>query len=191
MVRNLLNISLFLCSCLWFRITSLSCGIRQGSVLVPILFDMYTTPLSTLILSRSLNYHLCADDTQIFISFPPKTFTTALTKLQDIISDISSWMTANLLSLNPYKTEFMLIGLPQQISKISNSSLFLPSNHPITPTDSARNLGFISTQVSLFLNRFHLYPVLATIISAIFAASRTLSTSKQRPLSLLLLYILN
>ena len=36
----------------------------------------------------------------------------------------------------------MLIGLPQQISKISNPSLSLPSNHPITHTDSAHNLGF-------------------------------------------------
>ena len=52
-------------------------------------------------------------------------------------------MTANLLSLNPSKTEFMLIGLPQQISKISSPSLSLPSNHPITPTDSARKLGFV------------------------------------------------
>ena len=39
--------------------------------------------------------------------------------------------------------QFMLIGLPQQISKISNPSLSLPSNHLITPTDSARNIGFI------------------------------------------------
>ena len=52
-------------------------------------------------------------------------------------------MTANLLSLNPSKTEFMLIDLPQQISQISNPSLSLPSNHPITPTDSARKLSFI------------------------------------------------
>ena len=37
----------------------------------------------------------------------------------------------------------MPIGLSQQISKISNPSPSLPSNHPITPTDSARNLGFI------------------------------------------------
>ena len=46
-------------------------------------------------------------------------------------------MTANLLSLKPSKTEFMLIGLPQQISKISNTSLFFPSNHHIIPTYSA------------------------------------------------------
>ena len=105
--------------------------------------------------------------------------------------DISSWMTANLLSLNPTKTEFMLIGLPQQITKISNPSLSLPSNHPITPTDSAGNLGFIFDSSLTFLNRFHLYLVIATIISTIFAASGTLSISKQHPLSLLLLYILN
>ena len=148
MVQNLLNISLFLCSCLWLCIISLSPFLwhTQGSVLGPILFNMYTTPLSTLILSRSLNHHLYADDTQLFISFAPKTFTTAISQLQDTISDISSWMTANLLSLNPSKTKFMLIGLfmsliyalLQQISKISNPSPSLPSNHPITSTDCAQ-----------------------------------------------------
>ena len=121
----------------------LSRGILQGSVLGPILFNMYTTPLSTFISSRSLHHHLYAVDTQIFISIAPKTFTTAITQLQNTISDISSWMTANLLSLNLSKTDFMLIGLPQQISKISNPISLLSFKSPITPTDSARNLGFI------------------------------------------------
>ena len=52
-------------------------------------------------------------------------------------------MIAKLLSLNLSKTEFMLIDLPQQISKISNPSISIPSNHPITSTDSVRNLDFI------------------------------------------------
>ena len=37
----------------------------------------------------------------------------------------------------------MLIGLPRQISKISNPSVSLLSTSPITPTDSDRNLSFI------------------------------------------------
>ena len=119
-----------------------------------------------------------------FISFAPKTFTTTISQLQDTISDISSWMSANLLSLNPCKTEFMLISLPQQISKISNPSLSFKS-----PYNTYRLC--LQPQFSLFLNRFHLYPVLATIISVTFAASGTLLISKQHLLSLLLSYILN
>jgi len=44
-------------------------------------------------------------------------------------------MTANLLTLNPSKTEFLLIGLKNQLAKILNSSL--------DTFHSARNLGFI------------------------------------------------
>ena len=44
-------------------------------------------------------------------------------------------MTANLLTLNSSETEFLLIGLKQQLSKIHDCSL--------TTTHSARNLGFI------------------------------------------------
>ena len=147
MVQHLLNISLFLCSCLWFRITSLSTFLWRTPRLCPwpYPFQQVHHTLSTLISSRSLNHHIYADDTQIFIFFSPKYFTTAITQLQNTITDISSWITANLLSLNPSKTEFMFIGLPQQISKISNSSLSLPSNHPITSTDSALSFIFDSS----------------------------------------------
>ena len=52
-------------------------------------------------------------------------------------------MTANLLTLNPSKTEFMLIGLPQQLPKIHSPSLSLPPSQSILPCSSARNLGFV------------------------------------------------
>ena len=48
-------------------ISQTTCGVHQGSVLGPHLFIMYTTPLSHLIESSSVDHHLYADDTQLFI----------------------------------------------------------------------------------------------------------------------------
>ena len=47
------------------------------------------------------------------------------------------------LSLNPTKTEFLLIGLPAQLAKIHNPTLTIPSNTTIQPVFSAQNLGVI------------------------------------------------
>jgi len=52
-------------------------------------------------------------------------------------------MASNFLSLNPSKTEFLLIGLPAQLAKIDNPILSMPSNVNIKPVSSARNLGLI------------------------------------------------
>jgi hypothetical protein len=52
-------------------------------------------------------------------------------------------MTSNFLSLNPSKTEFLLLGLPRQLDKLQNPKISLPGNVVLSPVTSARNLGVI------------------------------------------------
>ena len=80
-------------------------------------------------------HHLYADDTQLFLSFLLTHFDSSIDHLQNALHRISSWVTANLLTLNSSKTEFLLIGLSKQLAKIHNFSL--------NTTHSARNLSFI------------------------------------------------
>jgi len=103
------------------------------------------TPLSYLLTESSLQFHFYADDTQIYLSFSSTDSNVALEKLTSILDQVyswTSWFCANRLVVNPSKAEYLLIGTTQQRSKITNSSIFF-KNVPLTPTDSARNLGVI------------------------------------------------
>ena len=107
---------------------SLSCGVPQDSVHDLILFNMYTTSFNTLISSRPLNHRLYTNDTQIFISFTPKTYIITISQLQDKIADNSSWMTSNFYLSTHQKLNLCSLIFLKKYSK-SPTLLSLPSNH--------------------------------------------------------------
>ena len=96
-------------------------SVPQGSVLGPQWFTIYTSPVRDIILKYNLNYHVYADDTQLYITFKSsqEPADSCITTLEKCIQEIRSWMRQNFLKLNDEKTEFLLFGSRQQLSKVS------------------------------------------------------------------------
>ena len=123
---------------------ALQCGVPQGSVLGPILYVLYTSPLSDIVKIFNLSYHFYADDSQLYLSFQPTIPSDrdlAVSNIECCVHEIDHRMLINRLKLNKDKTELLVISakhLPrptlQEISVI---------NETICSSQKARNIGVI------------------------------------------------
>ena len=124
---------------------NLSFGVPQGSVLGPILFTLYTTPLGAIARKYQLNFHLYADDTQLYMAFKSnnaESLPLIINNIQNCVIEIKSWMTANMLQLNMDKTEVLVLMNKSLRNPITMNKIKIDSID-ISTASSVRNLGAI------------------------------------------------
>ena len=150
-------------------------GVPQGSVLGPLLFTLYTTPLSSIICEHAVPHHLYADDSQLYVFFASGDSAAALNGLQSCLASVQSWMSTNKLKLNPDNTEFLLIGNERLRSKYLSMFPIELLGVKTKSAKSDRNLGVI------FDNNFTFHSHISAVCSSCIYHMRDLWHIRRHP----------
>jgi hypothetical protein len=122
--------------------SELTTGVPQGSVLGPVLFNVYTLPLGDVMRSNEVaSYEMFADDNQLLGIFPCGNLVqgkSAVAKIEVCIQSIGRWLLKNNLCFNGPKTEFMAISSGKKESSVSHIEV---DGELIPSVDAVRDLG--------------------------------------------------
>ena len=120
----------------------LSFGVPQGSVLGPILFNIYVKSLANVFLNAGFNTLSYADDNSGYQVF---SFSAAsnifLESIPNLLSDISKWMQDYYLKLNEDKTKVIVFGSRQFNSNLPSNSVSTLNGEVIDCVSKVKYLG--------------------------------------------------
>ena len=97
--------------------TALSSGVPQGSIVGPLLFAMYVSPIDDIVCAHPIQYHHYADDLMLYTALAPSRFSD-LSSIAHCIDAVSTWFMQNALLLNPGKTEAVIFGTWQHLASL-------------------------------------------------------------------------
>ena len=130
--------------------TTILTGVPQGSVLGPLLFVLFISPIANVInpdqsnQNNTVSFHQYADDTQLCIGTNSSTLTTQIVSIESCTQIVHNWILNNGLHLNPSKSEAIafynprskpLAALAESIGTVS------VAGSPIKLQTSIKNLG--------------------------------------------------
>lgn len=113
-------------------------GVPQGSILGPLLFNIYINDLSTVPDKCPLESYV--DDSKVYLSFPIINIGLAEAQLTNDLRNIAAWCCSNSLLVNPEKTKLLLFGTPQMLKGVQDFCVtFLDKQ--LQPVSFANDLG--------------------------------------------------
>ena len=96
-----------------------SVSVPQGSVLRPLIFSIYTSPISTIANSHQVSQQQYADDTQLYVALLPANYSQDISALESCLNSLRIWFYENGMALNPTKSVAILFGTPKRLKTFS------------------------------------------------------------------------
>ena len=91
------------------EVNNITTRVLQGLVVGQILFHAYIAPLEKLLHQHNMQHHLYANDTQLYVTFPPKDYMQALVCMEACIQEVKTWLRDNGLIMNENKSEAIVV----------------------------------------------------------------------------------
>ena len=147
----------------------LTCGVPQGSVLGPILFNLYVNSLSNIFVVNGFNTLSYADDNSGYQVFSLSSESYIFNDLiPNFIDQIKSWMQNFFLKINEDKTQIIVFSRPTLGANFQETQVTLNNGEEILITDKIKYLGFHFDRFLSFTSHVnkivsHCYQLLNTV----------------------------
>ena len=116
-------------------------GVPQGSVLGPLLFSLYVSPIGQIASHSNISLQQYADDTQLYFSTSAAELQSNLTHFEQCLETLHSWFCHNGLVLNSDKSDAIIFGTRQRLRNFQPPANINIANSIVPLSDKLTTLG--------------------------------------------------